>query len=164
MYRVLVVCWLVGALGLAGCASVPPSTGGPPIPDVEGDVMPSQAALHTGFAALDRLLLEGEAQRKAGQLAAAASTLERAMRLAPRAPEVYVALARVQLDQRDYGKAEQMAQRALSWLGDSADAADGTTQARRQRAEAWSIIARARRAAGDIGAAQDAERRAIGIW
>lgn len=164
MYRFLVLCGSVVVLSLVGCSSMPPSTSGPGQPGVAGGVIPPQAALRTGFAALDRLLMEGEAQREAGELAAAAGTLERAMRLAPRAPEVYVALARVQLDQHEYGKAEQMAQRALSWLGDSADAADGTVQARRQRAEAWSIIAQARRAVGDIEAAQAAERLATGIW
>jgi tetratricopeptide (TPR) repeat protein len=154
--RIALVAWV--AL-LSACASIPPSGGtgtGQPLSDGR---LPPQAVLHTGTAAVDKLLLEGEAQRKAGDLVAAADTLERAMRLAPRAPEVYVALARVQLDQGDFVKAENLAQRALSRLGD-----DVQQQARRQRAEAWSIIANARRALGNEEAAEAAMRNASGMW
>jgi tetratricopeptide (TPR) repeat protein len=169
-YRFAVVLVL---LLFQACASVPPETVMPqPVPGVAAPTpvrsptddaaavrVPPQASLQSGVAAIDKLIEKGDQQRRQGQLQAAADTLERAMRLAPQVPAVYVALAQVQLDLQEFRRAEQLAQRALSQLaGVEHDAA------RRQKAEAWMLIAKARKAQGDHSGAEAASRQATGIW
>lgn len=73
-------------------------------------------AAKTGTVAVDKLMIKGDQQRRKGQLAAASATLERALRLSPRSPAVYVALARVKLDAGLLASAKQFAQKALSLL------------------------------------------------
>ena len=79
-----------------------------------GASTPEAASAETGMVAVDNLIVKGDQQRRNGELDAASATLGRALRLAPRAPEVYVALARVKLDAGQYGSAKQFAQKALS--------------------------------------------------
>ncbi|PCJ42345.1 MAG: hypothetical protein COA99_08290 [Moraxellaceae bacterium] len=72
--------------------------------------------IETGLVAVDKLIVKGDQQRRDGKLAEASATLGRALRLAPRSPEVYVALARVKLDAGQYASAKQFAQKAMTLL------------------------------------------------
>jgi tetratricopeptide (TPR) repeat protein len=96
------------------------------------------------------LLVQASTQRDQRQFDAAAATLERALRLAPTHPEPWLALAAVRLEQQRPEDAEGLARRALS-LG-------GGVRSVRQRA--WSLIAQARQARGDMPGAQEARARA----
>lgn len=92
-------------------------------------------AAETGMVAVDNLIVKGDQQRRNGKLAAASATLERALRLAPRSPDVYVALARVKLDAGHYGPAKQFAQKALSLFP-----SQSTWKTERARSEAQWVL------------------------
>lgn len=84
----------------------------------------------------------------AGDLRTAAAQLERALRIAPRDAELWLALAKVRFRQGDAVQAEQMGLRAVQLA---------PTQPAVQR-EAWEVIAAARELRGDrAGAAQARE-------
>ena len=104
----------------------------------------------TGLSAVDKLIAKGDAQRRDGQYAQAAATLERALRLSPGSGAAYLALARVRLDQQQYGEAQQLAQKSLSLA----------TESRSAQREAWLVIGKARELLGDKQGAQQARFRA----
>src|SRR5690606_19913503 len=62
----------------------------------------------TGVPAADSLLREGKAQHQRGQFANAANNFERAIRMAPRSPALYLAMAKTRLAMQDYNNAIQM--------------------------------------------------------
>lgn len=96
------------------------------------------------------LLTSARQQEGDGNLNAASASLERAMRIAPREPQVLYRLARVRLAQGDAAQAEQLAQRAL-----------GYAQGRQTlQASLWQLIAEAREARGDQSGAEQARQRA----
>lgn len=112
----------------------------------------------TGVSAADALLREGKAYHQRGQYANAANSFERAIRMAPRSPALYLAMARTRLALNDYNNAIQMANRALSLLPSEGW---GVSDA---RADAWSIIADSRAASGDRKGAEEARARAREYW
>lgn len=70
--------------------------------------------------ALLALLEQAETQEEAGQLQRALSYLERAQRISPREPLVYLQLARVRLSMNDLARATQLTERGLALsAGDS---------------------------------------------
>lgn len=95
------------------------------------------------------LLESADRQQRSGDLTAAASTLERALRIEPRNPWLWSRLAGVRLRQGRYGMAEQLAAKSNSLAGDRRDL----------RRRNWELIARARSAAGDAAGAAEARRR-----
>lgn len=99
------------------------------------------------------LLSQAQRQVGAGDLVAAGATLERALRIEPDNPRLWVELGKVQLQQGNAPQADGMAHKALS-LG----AADPAAQA-----AAWTLIADSLRARGRNGEAADADRRAAAL-
>ncbi|MBA1275260.1 tetratricopeptide repeat protein [Stutzerimonas azotifigens] len=100
------------------------------------------------------LLTTAQQQQGGGDLNGAASSLERAQRIAPREPQVLYRLAQVRLAQGDAPQAEQLSRRALSYAGGRA-----TLQA-----SLWELIAQARERQGDAaGAAQARERARVSL-
>ncbi|WP_090196002.1 tetratricopeptide repeat protein [Pseudomonas pohangensis] len=98
------------------------------------------------------LLTTAQQQQGSGDLNGAASSLERAQRIAPREPQVLYRLAEVRLAQGDPAQAEQLARRGLTYAG-------GRPQL---QASLWELIARAREQQGDPqGAAQARERARV---
>jgi len=65
-------------------------------------------------AALLALLQQAESQEEAGQLQRALSYLERAQRISPREPLVYLQLARVRLSMNDLARASQLTERGMA--------------------------------------------------
>ena len=65
------------------------------------------------------LLDRAEAQRAAGDLAGAAATLERALRIEPRNPHLWNRLARIRLQQRQYSQAANLAAKSNALAGDA---------------------------------------------
>ena len=98
------------------------------------------------------LLTTAQQQQGGGDLNGAASSLERAQRIAPREPQVLYRLAQVRLAQGDATQAEQLSRRALSY-------ASGRPAL---QASLWELIAQARERQGD-SAAQARERAKVSL-
>jgi len=128
--RSLVVLWW---LLVAGCSWLP--TTETPVSD---------------NSAVRSLVEQARNERTAGNLTAAAATLERALRIETRNPRLWLELAQVRLASGDPAQAEQLAVRASSWAGDD----------RSLRAASWQLIAESRTARGDQDGAREATARA----
>ena len=96
------------------------------------------------------LLTTAQQQQGGGDLNGAASSLERAQRIAPREPQVLYRLAQVRLEQGDAVQAEQLSRRALSY-------ASGRPAL---QASLWELIAQARERQGNAAGAAQARERA----
>jgi predicted Zn-dependent protease len=96
------------------------------------------------------LLTVAREQEGRGDLGSASASLERAMRIAPREPQVLYRLAQVRLAQGDAAQAEQLAQRGLSHA-----AGRPTLQA-----GLWDLVAQARERQGNAAGAAEARRQA----
>jgi predicted Zn-dependent protease len=96
------------------------------------------------------LVSQAEAQRKKGDLPGATATMERALRIEPNNPLLWVEMGRLRMDQRNYAQAEGMGRKALSMsVGDD-----------RTQSQAWQLIADSLRARGKNPEAQQAADRA----
>ena len=96
------------------------------------------------------LVSQAEVQRKKGDLPGATATLERALRIEPNNPLLWVEVGRLRMDQRNFAQAEGMGRKALSMsVGDD-----------RTQAQAWQLIADSFRARGKNMQAQEAADRA----
>jgi tetratricopeptide (TPR) repeat protein len=140
---------VAAALILAGCATPPaPEPAKPePAPPPPPVLAPKENIAIAG------LLDSARSEAAAGNLAGAAASLERALRIEPRNPRLWQELARVRLKQGQYAQAENVAARSNSWAGDD----------KALRAENWRLIAESRRARGDADGAQAALEQAAGI-
>jgi len=96
------------------------------------------------------LLTTARQQESNGDLNGANASLERAMRIAPREPQVLYRLAQVRLGQGDAAQAEQLAQRGLSYASGRPELQAGL----------WELVAQAREQQGDAAGAQQARQRA----
>jgi len=123
---------------------------------------PAPSGVPRGGLALDEqldgpvlaLLTTAQQQQSGGDLNGAASSLERAQRIAPREPQVLYRLAEVRLAQGDAAQAEQFARRGLSY-------ASGRPAL---QASLWNLIAQARERQGDpVGAAQAREQARVSL-
>ena len=127
---------------LAGCATAPQ-----PAIEPAGAPAPAPApAARAESIAVASLLDSARSDTEAGQLASAAASLERAIRIEPRNPRLWHELARVRLKQGDNAQAESVAARSNSWAGGD----------HALRAENWRLIARSREARGDAAGARAA--------
>ena len=76
------------------------------------------------------LVQQAQAQRKKGDLAGANVSLDRALRIEPSNPLLWIEMGRLRMDQRNYPQAENMGRKALSMsVGDD-----------RTQAAAWQLI------------------------
>ncbi|MEH6688897.1 MAG: tetratricopeptide repeat protein [Halopseudomonas sabulinigri] len=96
------------------------------------------------------LLTTARQQEGNGDLNGANASLERAMRIAPREPQVLYRLAQVRLGQGDAAQAEQLAQRGLSYASGRPELQAGL----------WELVAQAREQQGDAAGAEQARQRA----
>jgi tetratricopeptide (TPR) repeat protein len=99
--------------------------------------------------AVNSLLERSRRQEAAGELAAAAGTLERALRIEPRNARLWHRLAALRYRQSRYVMAQDLATRSNSLAADD----------RELKRVNWRLIAAARRAQGDETGAREAERR-----
>jgi Tfp pilus assembly protein PilF len=126
------------AILVASCATPPasepqPGETPPAPPVVTAPPAPKESVAIAG------LMESARADTASGNLANAAASLERALRIEPRNPRLWHELARVRLKQGQLAQAESVAARSNSWAGDD----------KALRAENWRLIAEARRARGD---------------
>lgn len=124
-----------GPLALAACVTAPPTPA--PVSD---------------NVAVRALVAQAETDSQAGRRDSAVASLERALRIEPKNPRLWLELARQRFLQGDAAQAEQLAERALTWSGDD----------RELRAAGWRQIAEARAARGDAAGAREADERARG--
>lgn len=84
------------------------------------------------------LVTQAETQRKKGDLPGASVTLDRAMRIEPNNPLLWIEMGQLRMDQRNYAQAENMGRKALAMsVGDDAT-----------QSQAWELIAQSLRARG----------------
>jgi tetratricopeptide (TPR) repeat protein len=160
------------ALALSGCTLVAPAPGrsapaGAPSPagapaagsnEPQAEAPPAQAppAPPRQFrigAAASTLVEQAHRQAAGGDTVAATATLERALRIEPDNPLLWLELARVRLSENNPAQADAMGQKALAL-------ATGDPSA---QASAWRLIADALRASGRNPEAAEAERHAAGL-
>jgi len=92
------------------------------------------------------LVSQAQAQRKKGDLPGATVSLERALRIEPNNPLLWIETGRLRMDQRNYSQAENMGRKALSMsVGD-----DATQSA------AWELIGQSLKARGRNAEAEEA--------
>ena len=165
----------VGVLGLSACAAPRPfETMNPTAPSVPGagegvqtqavepptTVLPGQPLPtvppprpRTLGPATKALVAQAQSQLDAGQDALAAATLERALRIEPDNPLIWLELAKLRQIEGNAAQAENMARKALAM-------ASGEP---RIQAAAWRTIADAYRARGRNPEAQEADARAAAL-
>ena len=96
------------------------------------------------------LVAQAQTQRKKGDLPGAAGSLDRALRIEPNNPLLWIEMGRLRMDQRNYAQAESMGRKALSMaVGDN-----------RTQSAAWQLIADSLRARGKNPQAQEALEQA----
>ena len=134
MVRVLVVLALLNAL--FGCATSPPTS---QVPEREGTIHdqspahmvlpdepepvdavqpPVKDAIRVESPAVVALIETADRQKQQKQYGAAAASLERAIRISPRDPGLYLALAGVRLEQGDRPQANQLCNKAIALADD----------------------------------------------
>jgi Tfp pilus assembly protein PilF len=137
----------------AGSAQPVPVPGQPeapvPVPPPTPPYTPPPKQFRLGPAA-NALVAQAHRQAVGGDYGAAAATLERAQRIEPDNPLVWIELGRVQLAASDAAQADAMARKALSLAtGDPA-----------AQSSAWQLLAESLRARGRNGEAAEAQRHA----
>jgi hypothetical protein len=96
------------------------------------------------------LVAQAEAQRKKGDLPGATQSLERALRIEPNNPLLWIEMGRLRMDQRNFTQAENLGRKALAM-----SVGDDPTQS-----QAWQLISDSLRARGKNVQAQEAAERA----
>jgi tetratricopeptide (TPR) repeat protein len=159
--RLLVASFIaLAASALVACAARPvfPPPGAPPgatvapRPAPQPPYAPPARQFRLGPAAT-ALVAQAHAQAKSGEYPAAGATLERALRIEPDDPLIWIELGRLQLDQHDPGQADGMGRKALALAE-----ADPSAQA-----AAYRLIADALRAQGRNPEAVDADQHAASL-
>lgn len=161
---------LVTSAVLAACAvpspyqqPAPPSQQPPETPPAEtrpGEApntveepqpLPAPAVREPTLGAASRALVgQAQTQLATKNYAVAASSLERALRIEPDNPLLWIELGKVRLAEGNYVQAENMARKAVSM----------SVNAPRAQSSAWRLIAESYRARGKNIEAQEAQSRA----
>ena len=109
-----------------------------------------KAAAATLSPASKALVSQAQAQRKKGDLPGATVSLDRALRIEPNNPLLWIEMGRLRMDQRNYPQAENMGRKALAMsVGDD-----------RTQSMAWQLISDSLRARGKNIQAQEATEKA----
>ena len=138
--------------GGAPAPGQPPTAGAavPEAPQPPPGPPPRQFTLGPASSAL---VAQAHRQSGGGDFGQAAATVERALRIEPDNPLLWIELGRVRLGENNAAQADAMGRKALA-LG------TGDPQA---QSSAWHLIADSLRARGRNQEAVDAERRALGL-
>ena len=130
----------------------PSGTAQPPPPTPERPGAPAPRQFHLGAAA-NALVSQAHQQAGGGDYSQAAATLERALRIEPDNPLLWIEIARVRLGENNPVQADAMARKALTLAAGDAAA----------QASAWRLIADSARARGRTVEAYDADRHALSL-
>ena len=132
-----------------GSAPAAPGATAPAPPPAAPSLAAPPRQFHLG-SATSALVTYAHQQAASGDTAQAAATLERALRIEPDNPLVWIELGRVRLAENNPAQADAMGRKALALAtGDPA-----------AQSSAWHLIADALRTRGDNGGAAEADRRA----
>lgn len=158
-------------LGLAACATVQPYTpppvtlpesppetpaieiqpASPAVPVEPAQPLPPVTTRSYSLNAASRTLVnQAEAQRKTRDFVQAAATLERALRIEPNNPLLWLAYGELRMDEGNHAQAENMGRKAVA-------SASGDP---RTQANAWRLIADSLKARNKNSEAQQAYARA----
>ena len=160
----------VAAIALAACAvpppyqpapqpqpAPPPSGSGPRTPAptqpsvIEEEPPPEPVIREPVLGPASRALVsQAQTQLASRNFAVAASSIERALRIDPGNPLLWIELGRIRQAEGNYVQAENMGRKAVSMA----------TNAPRAQSSAWSLIAESYRARGRNEEAREAEMRA----
>lgn len=128
-------------------ANVPEST-------APAEALPAPAIRARAFGpATKALVAQAQTQSSAGNDALAAATIERALRIEPTSPLLWLELAKIRQNEGNAAQAENLSRKALAMA-----TGDGKTQA-----AAWRVIAESFRARGRNPEARDADARAVAL-
>jgi Tfp pilus assembly protein PilF len=130
----------------------PPVPVQPPPAPPEPPSTPAPRQFHLGGASR-ALVTQAHAQASSGDFGQASATIERALRIEPENPLLWIELGRMRLGAGDAEQADSMGHKALS-LGTGDPAA---------QASAWRLIADSLQARGRNSQAADAARHAAGL-
>jgi predicted Zn-dependent protease len=127
---------------------------GTPVPPVEEpQPLPSPVVREPILGAASRALVaQAQTQMASKNYAVAASSIERALRIEPDNPLLWIELGKVRQSEGNYVQAENMARKAVSM----------SVNAPRTQAAAWRLIAESYRARGKNVEARDALARSEG--
>ena len=167
--------WLVTAIALSACtvpepirtpappAPVPPAQTESPVetrpvppPEQPSEAAPLPAPVvrePTLSAASRALVSQAQIQLQSKNYPVAASSIERALRIEPDNPLLWIELGKVRQAEGNYVQAENMARKAASMSVNSP----------RANSSAWSLIAESLRARGKNVEAREAQLRAQGV-
>lgn len=130
---------------------VPTSPPAEPVPESPAGVEPQRPVREYQLSAASRALVtQAQTQAANGDGSTAAATIERALRIEPSNPLLWLELGKLREREGSYGQAESLGRKALSLA---------TGDARAQSA-AWRLIAESLRSRGRAVEARDAELRA----
>lgn len=133
--------------------TVPPETrpGEPPSTTPEPTPPPAPVVREPTLGAASRALVnQAQTQMATKNYAVAASSIERALRIEPDNPLLWIELGKVRFAEGNYVQAENMARKAVSM----------SVNAPRAQSSAWRLIADSYRARGKNIEAQEAQARA----
>jgi predicted Zn-dependent protease len=138
--------WLLLLAGCAGVAPPAPSETQPQQPGEAAIIEPAPKSAMSDNRAVIALLDRAQTDNASGQREAAGASLERALRIEPRNPWLWLELAQVRLAQGQYAQAITLARKSNSFSGHQP-----SVQARN-----WQVIGQARVAQGDSAGAEQA--------
>lgn len=152
-YLRLIAGMSLGVLILTGCASTP---GGEPVEarevsrtrDTAPEPEPPPSQINPASQAL---VTQSLAQSASGDYASAAASLERALRIDSRNPEIWLELSRLRLKQGNFAQAESLGKKAVSLAGSNHNL----------QVAAWRLVANALRGQGRIQEAREVEANVV---
>jgi tetratricopeptide (TPR) repeat protein len=164
---------LIAALAIGGCAAPSPyqkpapapgpstqeppvqtQPGSPPTTVEEPQPLPEPITREPTLGPASRALVsQAQSQLATKNFAVAASSIERALRIEPDNPLLWIELGKVRQAEGNYVQAENMGRRAVAMSGN----------APRAQSAAWSLIAESYRARGRNTEAREAQARADGL-
>ena len=136
--------WLLLLAGCAGAPTPAPSDTQQPVEGAIIEAVPKSAMSEN--RAVIALLDRAQTDNESGQREAAGASLERALRIEPRNPWLWLELAQVRLGQGQYAQAITLARKSNSFAG----------RQLRVQTENWQVIGKARVAQGDMAGAEQA--------
>jgi predicted Zn-dependent protease len=162
---------LIAAVAMGGCATPSPyqkpapapstqeppvqtQPGSPPTTVEEPQPLPEPITREPTLGPASRALVsQAQSQLATKNFAVAASSIERALRIEPDNPLLWIELGKVRQAEGNYVQAENMGRRAVAMSGN----------APRAQSAAWSLIAESYRARGKNTEAREAQARADGL-
>ena len=132
---------------------VPPQPEGTPVPEQQppAEPVPQRPTRTFTLSPPSRALVtQAEEQAQNGDVTAAAATIERALRIEPSNPLLWIELGKLRMREASYAQAESVGRKAVSLATGDA----------RAESSAWSLVAESFRARGRNADAREAEERA----